>query len=396
MIAAGPKSVPPPQIPLTFVGIALLTLGATLVWMLTGASVPLAVLHALILGVFLMTAMGLLYQFVPVVAMAQLQLPYAAFAHLGFAMAGTLCIVVGFARVDFALVRTGGALFVTGIAVQMLILGLTLRSRKSQAPAPAAGAALSLLWLVAAIVLGIVVAERLVEGAPPFALPQYHALVGLAGFFGTLITAVSFRLLRMFERVNIEARTPMLAVAVSAAAVVAVVGGYWGAYALLVAAVAVGVSVAAVALVRNPAYQRETLAYTAASSLGAIAAVVAYLTGETATAIALAVWFYVGTAVIGYLQRIVPFIWWIRRSHREGAARIPTLAQMNESKLGYLILALWLVSGALWLRTPGDRLAECVALGAWIALLVQLSRPFLLGRHPDRSQGKPITPSIRG
>jgi hypothetical protein len=72
------STVPPVQIPLAFVATALATLAATLVWTIVAFPAPLALLHALVVGVFLTIAMGLLYQFVPVVAMAPLRLPYLA------------------------------------------------------------------------------------------------------------------------------------------------------------------------------------------------------------------------------------------------------------------------------------------------------------------------------
>lgn len=368
--------VPPPQIPLAFVALALLTLGATLAWASFGTPQPLALLHALVVGVFLTVAMGLLYQFVPVVAMAPLRLRSLCFAHLALAAAGTTCLVDGFAHVSFVLVRWGGVLHLCGVLLEGLVLVTTLWSRRP--PAPAAGAALSLGWLVATIGLGIWVAGLLSHGSGVLAIPQFHALAGFAGFFGTLITAVTLRLLRMFERVDVESRTPLFALGVTLAAVVALVAGAVGGYVLLLASVAVAFNVLAIAKVRNPAYQRETMLYACVSAAGAVAAASAYVAGAPMAAIACAAWFYVGTAVIGYLQRIVPFVWWIRRSRREGTRNIPTLGEMNETRLGHAILALWILAGGAWLAGLGGRWPAIVALIAWIGLVTQLSRPFWL------------------
>src|SRR5665213_154588 len=370
----GAKTVPPPQIPLAFVGTALLMLGATLLWILLGNLAPLALLHALIVGVFLMVAMGLIYQFVPVVAMAPLRWPQAAFVHLALAVVGTACIVGGFQMVNFTLVRLGGSFLAAGVLLQAIVLGVTVRGRKP--PAPALGAVLSLLWLLLTIGIGIWLADRFARGYTVGDVARYHALVGLAGFFGTLVTAVTFRLMRMFERVNVEGRISVLAIAVTIATLVALARGALGGYALLALAIAVGAGVFAVARARNPAYQRETFAYGVTSAAGALAASAAYAAGAFEMAAASAVWYYIGTAVVGYLQRIVPFIWWIRRSHREGVKNIPTLAEMNDSRLGYVILGLWVSAGMLWLAQPEKRFAAAVALAAWAMLIVQLQRPF--------------------
>jgi hypothetical protein len=368
--------VPPPLIPLAFVALALSTLGATLAWASAGSPQPLALLHALAVGVFLTVAMGLLYQFVPVVAMAPLRLRYLCFVHLALAAAGTACLVDGFQRFDFPLVRLGGALHLCGVLLEGLVLATTLWGGRP--PAPVAGAALSLGWLVATIALGMWTAGRLLQGSDVLGIARFHALAGLAGFFGTIITAVTLRLLRMFERVDVESRTPLFALGVTLAAIVALVAGRFGGGALLIASVAVALNVVTIARARNPAYQRETLLYACVSAAGAVAAAAAYVAGAPAAAIACAVWFYVGTAVIGYLQRIVPFIWWIRRSRREGTKNIPTLGEMNETRIGYAILGLWIVAGGSWLVHPDARWPAIVALVAWTALVAQLARPFCL------------------
>ncbi len=373
MKSGAASTVPPPQIPLAFVATALATLAAILAWEIVAVPTPLALLHALVVGVFLTIAMGLLYQFVPVVAMAPLRLSYLAFVHLALALVGTICLVAGFERADFALVRLGGSLHLGGVVLEAIVLGATLRGRAPAAPA--AGAALSLVWLIATVSLGIWLADRFLRNQGGDGAVLYHAFFGIAGFFGTLVTAVTFRLLRMFERVDVEARTPMLALAASLAAILAAFGGRVGGYALLAAAAAVAFNVAAIVRVRDPAYQRETLLYSAISSLGAVAAAATYIAGAREAALTCAVWLYVGTAVVGYLQRIVPFIWWIRRSRAHGTQNIPTLGEMNDSRLGYAIVILWVLAGVLALL---DRLSIAAGLGlvAWIGLVVQLARPF--------------------
>ncbi len=370
--------MPPPQIPLAFVATALATLAITLAWAMVAVPTPLALLHALVVGVFLTTAMGLLYQFVPVVAMAPLRLSYLAFLHLALALVGTLCLVAGFQRFDFALVRLGGSLHLCGIVLEAVILSATLRGRTPAAPA--AGAALSLLWLIATVGLGVWLADRFLRNQHVGGAALYHAFFGIAGFFGTLLTAVTFRLLRMFERVNVEARTPILALAASLAAIFAAFGGRFGDYGLLAAAVAVAFNVMAIARVRDPAYQRETLLYSAISSLGAVAATATYIAGAREAALTCAIWLYIGTAVVGYLQRIVPFIWWIRRSRTEGTRNIPTLGEMNDSRLGYAILVLWVLAGTAALLAQQE-LAAAVGLAAWIGIVAQLVRPFTLRKR---------------
>uniref|UniRef100_E6Q314 NnrS family protein n=1 Tax=mine drainage metagenome TaxID=410659 RepID=E6Q314_9ZZZZ len=376
------STVPPPQIPLAFVATALLWLGGLLLWNLFGSPAPLAALHALILGFFLTTAMGLIYQFVPVVAMLPLQLQRLCYVHLAFATLGTALLVMGFARGDLSAVRDGGAIFLVGVLLQIVIVATTLRGKRP--PAPAAVAALSLLWLLATLSAGLWTAQRFIEGTAIAGAAFSHALLGLAGFFGTLIVGVTLRLLRMFERFDLEPRAPYLAGATSLAALLSLLAVVFAPalafVPLEVVAAAFFFALFGVLRERNPAYQRETLYYALASGLGALAAPVALAYGDGRLAILLALWVFVGCAVVGYLQRIVPFLWWIARSRSEGARNIPTLGEMNHSALGSAILTLWLLGGAL-LVIGAQRPAAALALLAWMGLLAQLARPFVLQKR---------------
>jgi len=376
------STVPPPQIPLAFVATALLWLGALLLWGLFGAPIPLAALHALILGFFLTTAMGLIYQFIPVVAMTPLRLQPFCYLHLAFATLGTAILVAGFAGGNFSAVRDGGAIFLVGVLLQIVIVATTLRGQRP--PAPAAAAALSLLWLLATIFAGLWTAQRFIDGRAIGAAAFSHALLGLAGFFGTLIVGVTLRLLRMFERFDLEPRAPYLAGATSLAALLSLLAVLFAPalafVPLEVVAMAFFFALFGVLRERNPAYQRETLYYALASGLGALAAPIALAYGDGRLAIFLTLWVFVGCAVVGYLQRIVPFLWWIARSRNEGTRNIPTLGEMNHSVLGFAILALWLLGGGL-LVIGAQRPAATFALLAWVGLLAQLARPFVLQKR---------------
>lgn len=372
------RVVPPPAIPLAFVASALLALGAALGWAAIATPPPLALLHLIVVGGFLTVAMGLLYQFVPVVATAPLRWPALAFVHLALALTGTLCIVTGFATGDLARVHLGGLFHLGGIALEIVLLVATVRARS--APAPAAGGLLALVWLVGVVIAGAWLAGRLAHGVPTGNLARMHAVAGIAGFFGTLIVAVTLRLARMFERVDFEPRTAWLALAATGAAALALAVPRAGGVALVAVAALFGYTLAAVARRRNPAYQPETLWYAGVSAAGALAAAAAYALGHGALAVGLAVWFFIGAAVLGYLQRIVPFIWWIVRSRREGTPNIPTLARMNAPTLGAAILVAWVLAGIVRVVAPISHLWAAVALLAWLGLLLQLARPFVVRR----------------
>lgn len=368
---------PSPFIPLSFVAIALVTLGATIVSIIVWQPPALAIIHALAVGVFLTVALGLLYQFIPVVTMSTLRWPHLAYVHLVLAACGTASIVVGFSQGSFSLVYLGGGLHAAGLLIEGTVLAGTVYGHVP--PAAAGSALLSFGWLGATIALGIVMASRLSGGTEPVELVGVHAIAGLAGFFGTLIIGVSLRLLRMFERVDRESNIVIANASAHAGAIAALAGGIWRS--ALVPALIPFFVIARIVFARNPAYQRETLWYTSCSALGALTAAAAAAIGADRIAATCALWFFVGTAEVGYLQRIIPFIWWIRRARREGAREIPTLAEMNDSRLGALVLVLWLGAGLCFATQLWVRVGAALGLLAWLGLLAQLLRPFVLNKR---------------
>lgn len=372
------KPVPPPWIPLSFFATAVCTLGSGFVWLLCGDVQSFALLHLFVVGVFAMVAMGALYQFVPVVGMVKLRLPGLAGLHLTLAICGTAATVFGFQTGRFEFVAAGGAAHAAGVLVEGLVLFVSVRG--APIAFSARFAALALTWLAATVLTGTIIGLQLARASLPQALLKVHPILGLAGFYGTIITAVSFRLLRMFERVDEERRAPLRVAGVAASALIALISIQYVMIVLALVAAVLVYDVYDIARRRNPAYQRETLWYSGVSFLGALAAAIAAAANDSVLAVEIAVWFFVGAAVVGYLQRIVPFIWWIQRARRNGALKIPSLKELNQSTLGYAILILWVAAGLLWLFTQERSAASC-ALAAWCGLAIQLSRAFLLQKR---------------
>jgi len=368
--------LPTPFLPLGFFAAGVGALGLASFALALAAWTPLAILHLVAVGSFATIAMGALYQFVPVVGMQPLRGAPIGFAHLGLAAIGTLLLVAGFASGEPRLIVSGGVAHIIGILLQGSILAATMRAGPPIITAH--GAAVALVGFLAAAMLGVDIAMQIARGLEPTGIPQAHASVGIAGFFAVLIVAVTFRLLRMFERINLEGRAIRREVSVAVAAAVAAVVPRIGLILLTIAALLFGYDFLEVARRRNPAYQRETFLYASVSVIAGIVAAFAAVLGMMERAVILALWLFIGSAVVGYIQRIVPFIWWIRRSRREGTRNIPTLGEMNESRLGHVVLALW-VAGGIWATlAPGAQGPGWIAVIAWLGLVAQLVRPFTL------------------
>lgn len=373
-------SMPPPLLPIGFFAFGLLALGVAVAGS-AGLWAPLALLHVAVLGAFASIAMGALYQFVPVIGGSRLPWPSLGFVHAALHVVGTVALVWGFQTAWFSFVGFGGSVIGVGVLLQAANLLATLWGKKGTPPPRMA--ALALTWFIATVVAGIITAFAFARGRAPGEAFALHPILGIAGFFGTLIAAVSHRLLRMFERVNDERFAPAATLAVALAALIALWNLRVGGYALVLAALVVVWSVARIGMQRNPAYQHETFLYAALSAAGGLAAAVAAVLGAWPIAISSALWLFVGAAVVGYIQRIVPFIWWIVRAQREGGKSVPVLGVMNASRLGYAILVLWAIASVWWILQPFAAGAAVVGSVAWCGLIAQLARPFYLAKPTD-------------
>ena len=367
--------MPPPLLPMGFFAFGLLSLGVTVAGS-AGIWAPLALLHVAVLGAFASIAMGALYQFVPVIGGSPLRWAPLGFVHMALHVVGTVTLIVGFQTMAFTLVGVGGSIIGVGVLLQAINLLATLWGKKGTPPPRMA--AFALIWFLATVVAGIIAAFAFAHGRAPGEALALHPILGVAGFFGTLIAAVSHRLLRMFERVNDERFAPAATLAVALAALIALWNLHIGSYALVAAALVVVWSVARIGMQRNPAYQHETFLYAALSAAGGLAAAVAAVFNAWPIAIACALWLFVGAAVVGYIQRIVPFIWWIVRAQSEGGKNIPVLGVMNASRLGYAVLLLWAIASIWWILQPFAPAAAAIGFLAWLGLIAQLLRPFYL------------------
>jgi len=375
--------MPPPLLPVGFFAFGLLSLGAAVAGS-AGLWARLALLHVAVLGAFASIAMGALYQFVPVIGGSRLPWPPLGFVHLALHVAGTVTVIAAFQKMQFSWVGIGGSIIGVGVLLQAANLLATLWGKKGTLPPRMA--ALALIWFIATVVAGIITAFTFARGDAPGEPFTLHPILGIAGFFGTLIVAVSHRLLRMFERVNDEGFAPAATLAVALAALTALWSLRVGSYALVLAALVVVWSVARIGMQRSPAYQHETFLYAALSAAGGLAAAVAAMLGAWPIAVASALWLFVGAAVVGYIQRIVPFIWWIVRAQREGGKNVPALRTMNASRLGYSVLILWAVASVWWILQPFAPGAALVGSVAWCGLIAQLARPFYLSKSLDAAR----------
>ena len=141
-----------------------------------------AVAHLWLPGFLLSVSMGAIYQLMPVVLGAALQLPPGvAWAHFGAHAAGVAMLTSGFALGRFEIVALGGCAVTAGVGVLLVV---TWRTFLASARRDAIGWSfpLAVSWLAMTVLLGIVLALNRRSPFLPLAmmdLLRTHAHVGL-------------------------------------------------------------------------------------------------------------------------------------------------------------------------------------------------------------------------
>ncbi len=334
-----PASVPPPDVPLSFLGasgLALVVLGVVLA--LTAShivsapsdDVPIAVTHVAMLGFLTTGVLGALHQFSTVVGMRPLR--SIAWARVTFyvVVAGVWLLPVSFASHDNPLVAGAGALLTIGFCLAAWNLSGPLSSRRKDPSLT------GLRWSVAGLLTtaGFGVTYAFDRNGTWFNLSPNvdlaHAHIGLLAWLGLAYVAVAEKLWPMFLLAHRPGRSPgVLAVRLVPAGVVVVVAGLLTdeRYVALAGGVIVGAGLGChlasfAGLVRHRRRPLELLhAFVIASAVFLVAAAgLAAAAGfapvsttvrsglASAEVAALASW--LGLALLGHVHKVVPFVVW--------------------------------------------------------------------------------------
>ncbi|MDD2884899.1 MAG: hypothetical protein PHT48_07660 [Dechloromonas sp.] len=181
-------------------GVLLWSEGATVFasrWMPSA----LAATHLLTLGFMLMTMLGALIQIFPVVAGANMAHPLrlARVVH-GATSVGSLCLALAFLYSLPWLFALAGGLLLLAIAYFLGAAGLALRGQGLANPT-IRGLKLALFGLWVTLLLGLGLVGALAGGwrLPWAGLTDLHAAWGLAGWSGTLLVAMAYVVVPMFQ-----------------------------------------------------------------------------------------------------------------------------------------------------------------------------------------------------
>lgn len=399
--------VPPVSIPLLFIltGLAFLCVG--LLWVVREPLLltvfhhnprTTALTHVFILGWLLSVVSGSLYQLAPVTLGLSLIQPRLCYWHWFMHTLGTVGMILAFLSGNMTHLGHFGSFVFFGVLVMVIHLMMMI-VRSPQRDLIAWGMAGALGWLTLTVLAGLVLAaDKHWHFSPlaPLAQMHAHAHMGLAGFFITLIMAVSFKLVPMFLISHV--RRPALAglslILFNAGLVLCVFTislqsplRPMAVLIMLAGLICYALEMLSIVMIRQRASMDAGLSSFLLSVAGLIPVGILglFLSLPTLSGASfasplensyalLAILGVISTAILGMLYKIVPFLTWHHcYSRLVGYQPVPSMGDLycaQTQKVGFGIMAaglLLLISGTL------TNSLMLVRLGAILWLLFMLS-----------------------
>ncbi|ADU93163.1 hypothetical protein [Geobacillus sp. Y412MC52] len=364
------------RLPFSFIMFALLAFAASQL-MLLGAIPSLssgafrlpfvwAAAHLALLGFALMTAMGAMYQLVPVAFLTPIWSERLGFWQFAVTAAGIVAFAVSLAAAPNRAFLPS-LLLLLGIILFVWQMAMTLRKQETK-NIMTLFVATSLLFLLLTAAAGGLLAFHFfaAKGANNHEVVfGLHVLFGLCGWFTLLIIGFSYKMAPMFSLAHGFSLRParyVYALYISGIAV-AFASLFLRSHAWLAAGAALLMSGFVVfawhirAILQKR--MKKTLDRPFRFSLSAIviglglhvAAFAAIVVGSgrwLGIILYLSAIGWIGFSIIGYLFKIVPFLWWTHRySEKVGQQNVPTLRQMMNERAVTVQCRLWLIALAL-------------------------------------------------
>lgn len=342
--------------------------------------------HLFILGWALMIAMGAMYQLVPVAFLTPIWNEKFGFIQFGVTAIGTFSFAhFLFHDPQHALIP--GIITLVGILMFVFQMGMTLRKQaKPNILTLYVGTALISLFLT--IVLGITMLYSMKTGAAAdhyLAIFKSHLMLGTTGWFTMLIFGFSYKMVPMFSLSHGYSMKPANFVYpfYAGGLIVAIVSFFiksQGALTigLLLQLIGFGIFIYHISLILKKRVKKKldrsfSFALIAILSGGLIhlAAFITALFGVFQSAVGplmlLYLFLWIAFSIIGYLYKIVPFLWWTAKYSKEiGKKEVPALKDMVNDRnatpvfvclvLGILGVAVAIIIGSNALFIPSQLL----------------------------------------
>lgn len=374
-------NIPDIRLPMQFIvtGLVLFVIAQGMVLLTVDAlarGVPhtptgLATAHLLILGFGVMIALGAMYQLVPVAL--QTNIYSTRLGHWQFVVytIGTLGLWWSFLNFSTTRLVLFASLTVFSILLFQYNLWQSIKGVKRTAISVAVKCALVYLLLTVSIGLWMVIdffSPHL--GDWHNRLLYVHILFGMIGWFTLLIIGISYKLVAMFALAHgHENRLEMDAVRSTNYGVILLAAGFLTNWTWLmgigIAGVCLGFILFGLQLKRILKHRMKKkldlglrvalFAWPYTLVLAIVCLVLGLLTtGKVAIIplVYLVLMGWISLTILGYMQKIVPFLWWTHRySQVIGAANVPTLKEMVSEKYSKLVFIVWIAAMTAVLMT---------------------------------------------
>ena len=413
---------PPLSIPGSFFVTAPVAIAAGGLLLLTGDHLfatpfhphTIALTHLGTLGFLAMVMFGALYQMLPVVAGSPVPLPRLAHWVHGALAGGVALLVLGFLTASPYLLVAGGGLLALALTLFTSAISVAL-IRAPTVDVTVWGMRIAMLSLLALGTMGL----AMVAGHSGYAFPgsrplwmQAHLTLGLLGWVGTLIGAVSLKVVPMFYLTeSLPVRRTQVALGaivlgLSATLVALFAGGGATVLAVAAAPAATAIWVAhPLATLRRKRTDASLQFWQVGLSIGLLCGPAALLALFGPFDFApllfgwLAIWGWAGLILHGMLYRIVPFLVWFHRlSKLVGIVPVPPMRRILPDAMAQRSYNAHLVSiavGALAIGTGVDWVAKLtgVTLLLVAGLLGAALFTVLWVQAPPIPQGSPTIES---
>ncbi|WP_043933643.1 membrane protein [Bacillus sp. EB01] len=308
--------------------------------------------HLLLLGWALMTAMGAVYQLVPVAFLTPIWSEKFGFVQFAVTAIGiTLFSLMLYVSPGNAFLP--GVLMLIGILMFIFQMGMTLRKQaKPNILTLFVGSAL--VCLLVTIILGITMVWSMKTGSGGDAyipILKSHILLGTAGWFTLLIFGFSYKMVPMFSLAHgFGMKMAAWVYAVYTIGLVVTAISFWTGNDVLLglglALLAIGFMMFAwhiLQIIGKRIKKKLDKPFMFAllgilfGALVHLASLVSFSAGSLAETIGPLLYVYImlwiAYSILGYLYKIVPFLWWTHKYSKEiGKTAVPALKDMVNDK----------------------------------------------------------------
>lgn len=320
--------------------------------------------HFLLLGFAVMVAMGAMYQLVPVAFLTPIWNETFGFIQF-FVTAIGITLLTVLLGVKPSLAIYGGIITVIGVFMFIIQMTLTLmkREQKNTMLYFVAGAITCfLLTVIAGLLLVWNIASATIESHEPILFS--HIALGVAGWFTMLIFGFSYKLVPMFSLSHgFSMRWAKLAFSSYIGGLVILIISFWididflrtiGWFMLALAFTLFVLDMKEILQKRVKKKLDKPFSFSLLAIVnGFIIHLVAFfasLFGVTHTTFwSWLIFLYVMTwiifSILGYLYKIVPFLWWTYKyAGKIGKETVPTLKEMINEKLSVYLFVIFTIS----------------------------------------------------